>query len=118
MRLDEWMSALEAHLSSDTPLPELPLDLRGTAFQVRVWSFLTTLPPGQTVSYTQVAEGIGQPSATRAAASACGKNRVAVLVPCHLVLRSDGSLGGYRWGTDRKAALLHTDEPPLQPKGT
>ncbi len=104
--LDAWMDALDAHLAHAAPLPEIPLDLRGTAFQLRVWSFLLSIPTDATVSYREVAEGIGQGAATRAAATACGRNRVAVLVPCHRVLRANGGLGGYRWGEERKAALL------------
>lgn len=104
--LDRWMRALAAHLAGDAPRPDLPLDLRGTAFQVRVWKFLLGIPAGQVASYTEVAAGIGTPRAIRAAASACAANRIAVLVPCHRVLRGDGGLGGYRWGLERKRALL------------
>ncbi|MEO1656695.1 MAG: bifunctional DNA-binding transcriptional regulator/O6-methylguanine-DNA methyltransferase Ada [Pseudomonadota bacterium] len=107
--LDDWMSALERHLSDGAPRPDLPLDLRGTAFQMKVWRFLMSIPDGDVVSYAEVAAGIDQPSAVRAAASACGKNRVAVLVPCHRVLRGDGSVGGYRWGLDRKRALIDAE---------
>ncbi len=85
---------------------ELPLDLRGTAFQQRVWQALRRIPPGQTASYTEIAEAIGAPAAVRAVASACAANPVAVLVPCHRVLRQDGALSGYRWGVQRKRALL------------
>ena len=104
--LDAWMQSLDAYLSASAPRPDLPLDLRGTAFQMKVWRFLLGIREGDVVSYSEVAEGIGKPSAVRAAASACGKNRVGVLVPCHRVLRGDGQLGGYRWGVDRKRSLL------------
>jgi AraC family transcriptional regulator of adaptative response/methylated-DNA-[protein]-cysteine methyltransferase len=104
--LDAWIAALDAHLSRAVPAPALPLDLRGTAFQMRVWRFLQGIPLGETRSYADVAQAIGAPKATRAVGTACGANRVAVLVPCHRVLRGDGSLGGYRWGLDRKRALL------------
>ncbi|MFO0563149.1 MAG: bifunctional DNA-binding transcriptional regulator/O6-methylguanine-DNA methyltransferase Ada [Polyangiales bacterium] len=104
--LDEWMSALEAYLASERARPELPLDLRGTAFQLRVWRFLAEIREGETRTYTELARAIGAPSAVRAAASACAANRVAVLVPCHRILRADGSLAGYRWGVERKRALL------------
>ena len=104
--LDEWMQALDAYLGDGAPRPELPLDLRGTAFQLRVWRFLLGIEEGDVVSYGEVAEGIGSPRAVRAAASACGANRVGVLVPCHRVLRGDGGLGGYRWGVERKRSLL------------
>ncbi|KAA5604181.1 bifunctional DNA-binding transcriptional regulator/O6-methylguanine-DNA methyltransferase Ada [Roseospira marina] len=91
-------------------LPEVPLDLRGTAFQLRVWEELRRIPPGETRTYTEVAAAIGQPSATRAVANACGANPVAPVVPCHRVVRSDGGLGGYRWGLERKKALLREEE--------
>lgn len=84
----------------------VPLDLVGTAFQKRVWDALMKIPTGEVRSYTAVAEGLGAPSAARAVASACARNRVAILVPCHRVVRGDGSLGGYRWGLDRKRLLI------------
>ena len=104
--LDAWMTALDDHLSHGAPRPDLPLDLRGTAFQIRVWRFLLSVKAGDAVSYADVAAAAGSPNAVRAAGSACGANRIAVLVPCHRALRSDGGLGGYRWGLDRKRALL------------
>ena len=107
--LDRWMEALDNHLSEGGPRPDIPLDLRGTAFQIKVWQFLLSIPEGDVVSYSEVAEAIDQPRAVRAAASACGKNRIAVLVPCHRVLRGDGGLGGYRWGVDRKRTLLDSE---------
>jgi AraC family transcriptional regulator, regulatory protein of adaptative response / methylated-DNA-[protein]-cysteine methyltransferase len=107
--LDAWIHAFEAHIDGTAPRPELPLDLRGTAFQVRVWKFLLGVPEGGVVSYGEVANGIGAPKAVRAAASACAANRIAVLVPCHRVLRGDGGLGGYRWGLDRKRALIDAE---------
>ena len=84
----------------------LPLDLRGTLFQQQVWQELRKIPAGQTRSYAQVAEAIGRPTATRAVARACATNHVAMVVPCHRVVRGDGNLSGYRWGTARKRALL------------
>ena len=87
----------------------LDIELIGTAFQQRVWQALMRIPPGQTMSYAQLAQGLGAPRATRAVASACARNRLAVVVPCHRVVRGDGSLGGYRWGLPRKAALLHSE---------
>ncbi len=107
--LDAWMSALDDHLSRSAPRPDLPLDLRGTAFQVRVWRFLLSVKAGDVVSYSEVAEGVGAPKAVRAAASACAANRLAVLIPCHRALRADGGLGGYRWGLERKRALLDAE---------
>jgi AraC family transcriptional regulator of adaptative response/methylated-DNA-[protein]-cysteine methyltransferase len=106
---DAWMLALNAHLDGRRPSAELPLDLRGTAFQVRVWNYLRSIPYGEVVSYAEAAAAIGAPRATRALASACAKNRVAVLVPCHRVIRGDGGLGGYRWGLPRKRALIDAE---------
>ena len=85
---------------------DLPLDVRGTAFQERVWQALREIPPGATVSYAQVAARIGAPKAVRAVAQACGANRLAVAIPCHRVVRRDGDLSGYRWGVERKRELL------------
>ncbi|MBP6876985.1 MAG: bifunctional DNA-binding transcriptional regulator/O6-methylguanine-DNA methyltransferase Ada [Phenylobacterium sp.] len=85
---------------------DLPLDVRGTAFQQRVWQALREIPAGQTASYAQVAEQIGKPSAVRAVAQACAANALAVAIPCHRVVRNDGALSGYRWGVERKRALL------------
>jgi AraC family transcriptional regulator of adaptative response/methylated-DNA-[protein]-cysteine methyltransferase len=107
--LNAWIDALEAHIRQAGPRPDLPLDLRGTAFQIRVWRFLLSVREGDAVSYSEVAQGIGAPKAVRAAASACAANRIAVLVPCHRVLRGDGGLGGYRWGVERKRALLDVE---------
>ncbi len=87
----------------------LPLDLQGTAFQLRVWSALQRIPAGATRSYAEIAAAIGQPTAARAVAQACAANRTAVLVPCHRVVRTDGSTGGYRWGPDRKQRLLEAE---------
>ncbi|HZW19034.1 MAG TPA: bifunctional DNA-binding transcriptional regulator/O6-methylguanine-DNA methyltransferase Ada [Luteimonas sp.] len=88
---------------------DLPLDVRGTAFQQRVWQALREIPAGQTLSYAQVAERIGAPKATRAVAGACASNKLAVAIPCHRVVRSDGALSGYRWGVERKRALLERE---------
>jgi AraC family transcriptional regulator of adaptative response/methylated-DNA-[protein]-cysteine methyltransferase len=85
---------------------DLPLDIRGTAFQQRVWEALREIPPGSTASYAEIAERIGQPKSVRAVAQACGANVLAVAIPCHRVVRTDGSLSGYRWGVERKAELL------------
>ncbi len=87
----------------------LPLDIRGTAFQERVWQALREIPPGQTASYAQIAERIGSPKSVRAVAQACGANQLAVAIPCHRVIRRDGDLSGYRWGVDRKRALLQRE---------
>ena len=87
----------------------LPLDIRGTAFQRRVWEALRRIPPGQTMTYAQVAEAVGSPKAVRAVGAACGANPVSVAIPCHRVVRSDGALHGYRWGVPRKAELLRRE---------
>jgi len=87
----------------------LPLDVRGTAFQERVWQALREIPPGTTVSYTQVAARIGAPKAVRAVAQACGANHLAVAIPCHRVVRRDGDISGYRWGVERKRTLLNRE---------
>jgi len=104
--LDAWIEALDQHVSQCAPRPDLPLDIRGTVFQIKVWQFLLSIKEGDIFSYSEVAEGIDKPKAVRAVASACGKNRIGILIPCHRVLRSDGGLGGYRWGLERKRALL------------
>ncbi|TIN90119.1 MAG: methylated-DNA--[protein]-cysteine S-methyltransferase, partial [Mesorhizobium sp.] len=85
---------------------DLPLDVRGTAFQQRVWQALQDIPVGRTVSYTEIAQRIGAPKATRAIAAACAANSLAVAIPCHRVIRRDGALSGYAWGAERKRALL------------
>ena len=88
----------------------LPLDIRGTAFQQRVWQALTEIPPGATISYAELARRIGQPKSVRAVAAACAANQLAVLIPCHRVVRGDGALAGYRWGVERKRALIEKEE--------
>ncbi len=91
---------------------DLPLDVRGTAFQQRVWQALRNVPAGSTASYTDVAKLIGSPNSVRAVAQACGANALAVAIPCHRVVRSDGALSGYRWGVERKRALLEKEAHP------
>lgn len=88
---------------------DLPLDVRGTSFQRRVWDALRRIPPGQTVTYSQLAASIGAPKAVRAVASACASNTIAIAIPCHRVIRTDGSLSGYRWGVERKRVLLEKE---------
>jgi AraC family transcriptional regulator, regulatory protein of adaptative response / methylated-DNA-[protein]-cysteine methyltransferase len=88
---------------------DLPLDIRGTAFQQRVWQALREIPAGQTTSYSEIAQRIGEPKSARAVAQACGANKIAVAIPCHRVLRNDGALSGYRWGVERKRALLEKE---------
>lgn len=88
---------------------DLPLDIRGTVFQQRVWQALSSIPPGTTMTYADLAQRIGAPKAIRAVASACASNKLAVAIPCHRVVRTDGSLSGYRWGIERKQALLERE---------
>jgi AraC family transcriptional regulator of adaptative response/methylated-DNA-[protein]-cysteine methyltransferase len=107
--VNRWMQALLHHLREpDNPL-ELPLDLRSTAFQRKVWQHLKTIEPGRTETYQQVAKAIGEPTAARAVARACATNPVAVAIPCHRVVRADGGPGGYRWGEARKKSLLASE---------
>jgi AraC family transcriptional regulator, regulatory protein of adaptative response / methylated-DNA-[protein]-cysteine methyltransferase len=89
---------------------DLPLDVRGTAFQQRVWQALREIPVGSTASYSEIAKRIGRPKAVRAVAQACASNAIAVAIPCHRVLRTDGDLSGYRWGVERKAKLLKREK--------
>jgi AraC family transcriptional regulator of adaptative response/methylated-DNA-[protein]-cysteine methyltransferase len=104
--LQQWEKAIQAYLAG-LPIPtNLPLDIQGTAFQARVWKYLRTIPQGETRTYSEVAEAIGQPSAVRAVANACGANPIALAIPCHRVIRTGGALGGYRWGLDRKRMIL------------
>lgn len=104
-----WMQALSQHLQGATTALDLPLDVRGTAFQMKVWNYLQRIPYGDVQSYSEVASGIGHPTAVRAVARACASNQVALVVPCHRVIRGDGGLGGYRWGLHRKRALIERE---------
>jgi AraC family transcriptional regulator of adaptative response/methylated-DNA-[protein]-cysteine methyltransferase len=103
---DRLVDAVVAHVEGEAGGEELPLDVRATAFQWQVWRALQRIPEGATRTYQEIARELGQPSAARAVARACASNRVAILIPCHRVVRGDGALGGYRWGIARKAALL------------
>jgi AraC family transcriptional regulator of adaptative response/methylated-DNA-[protein]-cysteine methyltransferase len=109
--LRSWASALLRHMRGKDLNSSLPLDIRATAFQRRVWTYLQSIPFGATRSYSEVARGIGRPTAVRAVARACATNPVAVAIPCHRVVREDGSMGGYRWGMERKKALLEMEQP-------
>ena len=111
--LGRWVQAAVAAVAGDArATKELRLDLRGTAFQLRVWEALRRIPRGQTRSYSELAREMGMPNATRAVARACALNRVSVLVPCHRVVGVSGSLTGYRWGVERKRALLEAEKRP------
>ena len=104
--LRPWVAEITAHFDGRQPDLDLPLDLRATAFQRRVWEALRKIPYGSTSSYSAIARAIGKPRATRAVARACATNPVAVVIPCHRVVSKGGDLGGYRWGVERKRALL------------
>ena len=108
--LKGWTLLLQELLAGRQPSKSISLDIRGTAFQQRVWQVLQRIPAGKTQTYSEVACAIGKPRAVRAVANACASNRLAVVVPCHRVVRSNGELSGYRWGTDRKRRLLENEE--------
>jgi len=108
--LRAWASTLLHHLRGKDLNSSLPLDIRATAFQRRVWAYLQSIPFGETKSYGEVAKAIGKPRAFRAVARACATNPVAVAIPCHRVVREDGSMGGYRWGLERKKTLLEMEQ--------
>ena len=101
-----WVGKIIAYLEGWQPHLDLPLDLRATAFQLKVWRALQAIPVGETRAYSDIAAAIGQPSASRAVANACASNPVALVIPCHRIIRKDKHLGGYRWGIGRKQALL------------
>lgn len=111
-----WVEAIVSYLRGEAQALDLPVDVRATAFQERVWRALRAIPYGATVSYGALARSIGAPSATRAVARACATNRVALVIPCHRVVREDGGLGGYRWGIDRKRRLLETERKASAPQ--
>ena len=108
--LNLWLSKVLEHLNGKTSRVDLPLDLQATAFQWRVWEELRAIPLGETRSYQDIAKAIGKPKAVRAVASACAGNHVALVIPCHRVIREDQSLGGYRWGLERKRKLLKGEQ--------
>jgi AraC family transcriptional regulator of adaptative response/methylated-DNA-[protein]-cysteine methyltransferase len=116
-QLTRWMEQVLALLEAPQKGLDLPLDIRGTAFQRRVWNALREIAPGTTTTYGRIAARIGQPRAARAVAQACAANPIAVAIPCHRVVRSDGGLGGYRWGTARKRALLAREGPAASSPG-
>jgi AraC family transcriptional regulator of adaptative response/methylated-DNA-[protein]-cysteine methyltransferase len=101
-----WAERVVRFITAPSEQPDLPLDVRGTAFQAQVWRALQKIPPGRTMTYSEIAATLGRPNAVRAVAQACASNKLAVLVPCHRVIRADGDLAGYRWGIERKEALL------------
>lgn len=115
---EEWLDAVIARIASelgwsDREAPDMPpLDIAATAFQWRVWEALTRIPAGATKSYGELAAELGKPGAARAIGQACGNNRLALIVPCHRIVREDGSLGGWRWGVERKRVLLEQEAAP------
>jgi AraC family transcriptional regulator of adaptative response/methylated-DNA-[protein]-cysteine methyltransferase len=105
-RLRSWFEQVREHLLLPRDALDLPIDVRGTAFQSRVWQALRAIPLGQTRSYGELAASLGAPTASRAVASACARNRIALVIPCHRVIGGDGKLAGYRWGVERKRRML------------
>lgn len=112
--LSRWATRIVEFVARPARALDLPVDLAGTAFQQRVWQALRAIPPGSTVSYSELAARLGMPTSTRAVASACARNPVALAVPCHRVVGSDGALRGYRWGLERKDALLTREAAALE----
>ena len=109
-QLQEWLERLTAYLNGGKRNLDLPLDVQATAFQMKVWDYLQRIPYGSSESYSAVAAGLGQPKAARAVARACASNRVALVIPCHRVIRANGEPGGYRWGLERKERLLDIEQ--------
>jgi AraC family transcriptional regulator of adaptative response/methylated-DNA-[protein]-cysteine methyltransferase len=108
-KFEDWVARVIGFVAAPARGLDLPLDIRGTAFQRRVWQALRDIPFGSTASYAEIAESIGKPKAARAVARACATNPLAVAIPCHRVVRTDGALSGYRWGLERKRALLERE---------
>jgi len=108
-RVSGWIADIERRIAGAAAATDVPLDATGTPFQELVWAALRRMPRGERCSYRDLAERIGRPTAARAVARACASNRVAVLIPCHRVVRGTGALGGYRWGMERKQALLEAE---------
>ncbi len=108
--VSQWLQDLVRHIAGEQPDLNLPLDVKATAFQRRVWEALQRIPRGQTQTYTELANSVGLPKGRRAVARACATNPVSILIPCHRVVRQDGGLGGYRWGINRKRKLLELEK--------
>jgi AraC family transcriptional regulator, regulatory protein of adaptative response / methylated-DNA-[protein]-cysteine methyltransferase len=111
-RLSRWTEAIVCELGGGPPQTDVPFELVGTDFQKRVWRAIRSIPRGETRSYGEVAESMGRPAAARAVAAACAANRIALIVPCHRVVRANGDAGGYRWGRDRKDRILQLESSP------
>jgi AraC family transcriptional regulator of adaptative response/methylated-DNA-[protein]-cysteine methyltransferase len=114
--LEEHVRQIREHLSGRMPTLDLPVDVQATAFQWKVWQALRDIPYGETRSYSEIARAVGSPRAVRAVGHACATNRVAVVIPCHRAVRQNGSLGGYRWGLERKQALLDHERVESKPR--
>jgi len=115
---EKWVRAIVRHLAGSNPQLDLPTDVVATAFQRRVWEALRSIPAGETRTYSEVARTLGNPNATRAVARACATNPAAIVVPCHRVVRKNGSLGGYRWGVGRKEELLDQERRAAKGQGS
>ncbi|MFT6835237.1 MAG: AraC family transcriptional regulator of adaptative response [Francisellaceae bacterium] len=105
-QLSNWLKLLNLYIDGTTIALDIPLDIRGTVFQKKVWDFLRSIPYGKVMSYGEIANAIGSPKAYRAVANACAGNNIALVIPCHRVIRGDGAIGGYRWGEERKRAII------------
>lgn len=116
--LRAWLEAIAARIAGRIDPPEVPTEVSGTPLQERVWNALRKIPPGETRTYAEVARAVGVPRAVRAVASACARNRIALVVPCHRVVRGDGGLGGYRWGLERKRELLASERAAARRSAT
>ncbi len=112
--LAPWVAAIVAYLEGREPHLDLPIDVRATAFQEQVWQALREIPLGTTRTYGEIAQAIGKPGAARAVGQACGNNPVALIIPCHRVVAGSGAIGGYRWGSERKKALLEAEHKQAQ----
>jgi AraC family transcriptional regulator of adaptative response/methylated-DNA-[protein]-cysteine methyltransferase len=115
--LGPYVTEILRRMAGKAPQADLPLDIRMTAFQRQVWAALTRIPVGETSTYGAVAVAIGQPKAARAVGNTCGRNPVAIAIPCHRVLRNDGAIGGYAWGSERKQALIRAESASLTTHG-
>ncbi len=116
--LNLWLERVLDSLNGQTRQIDLPTDVQATAFQIRVWEELRRIPYGSTRSYQEIAKAIGKPNAVRAVASACATNRLALVIPCHRVIREDKTPSGYRWGLERKKKLLTSEAARASAKGT
>ncbi|MCH2058677.1 MAG: methylated-DNA--[protein]-cysteine S-methyltransferase [Thalassotalea sp.] len=115
-QLNHWLKLLNLFIDGISIDLDIPLDVRGTAFQKKVWDFLRSIPYGKVMSYGEIAQAIGEPKAFRAVANACASNNVALVIPCHRVIRGDGAIGGYRWGESRKRVIIDTERKNKTPK--